>query len=222
MSALRRLMILHSIILFLIPPVVRVSVPCMAMTTSAPISHPSSPATRHPPLATSPARAPKPGAKRCKKVQKSAVGLCSPLLNQSECPFADDISGKFQFLSRFVTICHVLSPLAPLSSADSKWTGPFSTLFCHRSVSSTTHFPKVCYANTENSKWTERIDFFSILVHFEIGSVSHSSLLSLGLARAVSARNFTAKNKNFGKEKVKFWMLYQPLTSMASRKRSKR
>jgi hypothetical protein len=43
-----------------------------------------------------------------------------------------------------------------------------------------------------------------------------------GLARAVSARIFTAEKKNFGKEKVKFWMLYQPLTSMASRNRSKR
>ena len=53
------------------------------------------------------------GAERCKKVQKSAVGLCSPVLNRSECPFADDISGKFQSLSRSVTICHVLSPLAP-------------------------------------------------------------------------------------------------------------
>ena len=30
-----------------------------------------------------PARAPKRGAKRCKKVQKSAVGLCLPLLNRS-------------------------------------------------------------------------------------------------------------------------------------------
>ena len=104
--------------------------------------------TCHSPLATSPARARKRGAKRCKKVQKSAIGLCSPLLNRSECPFSDDISGKFQFLSRYVTTCHVLSPLAPLSSPD--------------------------------SKWTKSIDFWSISVHFEIGSLSHSSLLSLG------------------------------------------
>ena len=124
----------------------------------------------------------------------------------------DDISGKFQFLSRYVTICHVLSSPTPLSSPDSKWTGPFSTRFCCHGVLSTTHFTKAGYANTRNSKWTERIDFFSILVHFEIGSVSHSSLLSLGQ----SARNFTPKKKNFGKEKVKFWMLYQPLTSIAA------
>jgi len=200
MSALRRLMILYSIVLFLIPPVVRVSVPCMAMTTSAPISHPSSPATRHPPLATSPARAPKPGAKRCKKVQKSAVGLCSPLFNRSECPFADDIPGKFQFMSRYVTICHVLSSLPLLSSPDSKWTGPFSTRFCSHFISSTTLFPKACYTSTRNSKWTKSIDFRSFLAHFEIGTPGRppSSVLP-------------SSKKNFGKEKVKFWMLYQPL-----------
>jgi len=55
-----------------------------------------------------------------------------------------------------------------------------------------------------DSKWTKRIDFRSILVHFEIGTPSRppSSVLP-------------SSKKNCGKEKVKFWMLHQPLASLS-------
>jgi hypothetical protein len=53
-------------------------------------------------------------------------------------------------------------------SVDSKWTGPFSTRSCSHCISSATLFPKASYANTLSSKWTQRIHFWSILVHFEI------------------------------------------------------
>ena len=144
-----------------------------------------------------------------------ACGRCRRI-SWADSPVRQEVSWSRGPVGLAVPMHSALSPLAPLSSPDSKWTGPFSSRFCCRGISSRTRFPKAGYANTGNSKWTERIDFWSILVHFEIGSVSHSSLLSLGLARAVSARNFTAKKKNFGKEKVKFWMLHQPLTSMGT------
>ena len=68
----------------------------------------------------------------------------------------------------------------------------------------------------------------SVSIFGPFWSILKSAVLAIppfclwGLARAVSARNFTAEKKNFGKEKVKFWMLHQRLTSIASGNRSKR
>jgi len=77
-------------------------------------------------------------------------------------------------------------------SVDSKWTGPFSTRFRSHCISIATLFPKAGYTNTRNSKWTKRIDFSSILVHFETVPPSRPS-----------PSVFHLQNKFFGKEKVK-------------------
>ena len=125
-------------------------------------------------------RAPKEGDKtrqnmtKCDKIRRAdrqersgpgnppACGRCRRI-SWADSPVRQEVSWSRGPVGLAVPMHSALSSQAPLSSPDSKWTGPFSTLFCCRGVPSRTHFPKAGYANTENSKWTKRINFRSIL-----------------------------------------------------------
>ena len=89
-----------------------------------PLPPPTSASTHSPcayPFALTPSRrAPKTGAKKCQKVPKSAVPLHLPPFNPSDQFLPDDISRKFQSMSRFVISCHLLSSRVARPSGSQK------------------------------------------------------------------------------------------------------